>query len=693
MRPEVLFPLFASLTSLSGVGPKMEQNLEKLTGPHVSDLTRHLPVSIIDRSHRPLLKNATPNQIATVTVDIVKHFTPPNKRVPYRIQCRDDSGSLTLIFFRAHADYLLKKLPVGETRLISGKIETYDGELQMTHPDYMVTPDQSDSIPSFEAVYPLTAGVGVKQMQKAITQALTLLPDLPEWLDPGLIKQHQWPQWKTAMLTAHSPRTIDDLDPLTPVRQRLAYDELFANQLALALVRRQQRKLKGQMIVGNGQSEAKILKAFKYTPTQSQITAYNEIKTDMASTDRMLRLLQGDVGSGKTLVAIQAMAGAVDAGFQAALMVPTEILAHQHLTTIQPLAEQARISIVLLTGRDKGKKRQEKLELIKSGKADFIIGTHALFQDDVEFQKLGLAVIDEQHRFGVHQRLTLTGKGRAVDVLVLTATPIPRTLMLTSYGDMDVSRLLEKPAGRLPVDTRIFPTNRAQEIAMGLKRAIQKGERVYWVCPLVEQSDKLDIAAAEDRYLILKSYYGDRVGLVHGRMKAADKDTVMHQFINGGLDILIATSVIEVGVDVPEASIMIIEHAERFGLAQLHQLRGRIGRGDKPSSCLLLYGPQTSATGRERLKTLRETEDGFIIAEKDLKLRGAGELLGTRQSGLPEFKLADLNQHADLLAVARRDAEKLLSIDPDLNSTRAMAARTLLYLFECDNAIRNLRSG
>jgi len=693
MRPEILFPLFANLTSLNGVGPKMAKTLEKLTGPHVADLTRHLPVSIIDRSNRPVIKNAHPGQIATLSVEVIKHNKAPNRRVPYRILCKDSSGFITLIFFHAHEDYLLKTLPVGETRIISGKIETYDNAVQMTHPDYVTTPDQIDQIPPIEAVYPLTAGIGVKQISKAINHALERLPDLDEWIDGALVKKQNWKPWQQAMIKAHNPETAADLDPMSPDRQRLAYDELFANQLALALIRQQQRRLKGQSIVSSGKSAEKILKAFKFPPTPSQTTALQEISDDMASTDRMLRLLQGDVGSGKTLVAVLAMANAVDAGFQAALMVPTEILARQHFATIQPLIEQAGLTALLLTGRDKGKSRTEKTSAIQSGQADIIIGTHALFQDDVGFHQLGLAVIDEQHRFGVHQRLTLTGKGRAVDMLVMTATPIPRTLMLTSYGDMDVSRLLEKPAGRIAVDTRIFPISRVEEIAHGLKRAIDNGERIFWVCPLIEQSDKLDLAAAEDRFQILKSYYGDRVGLVHGRMKAKDKDAMMTAFIKGDMDILIATSVIEVGVDVPEATIMIVEHAERFGLAQLHQLRGRIGRGHKASRCLLVYGDDISQNGRARLKTLRETEDGFIIAEQDLKLRGAGELLGTRQSGIPEFSLADLNYHADLLQTARRDAEKYLSTDPKLTSERAKAIRTLLYLFELDSAIRNLRSG
>jgi ATP-dependent DNA helicase RecG len=494
-------------------------------------------------------------------------------------------------------------------------------------------------------------------------------------------------------MSGHAPEDEKSLEPTSLARSRLAYDELLANQLALALVRANMRRLKGRSIEGDSSLCRKVLDTLPYALTSSQETALTEIKTDMSSDDRMMRLLQGDVGSGKTVVALMVMLGAVEAGYQTAIMAPTEILARQHFETIEPLAKAAGLEVVLLTGRNKGKPRDAILEKLASGAAHIAIGTHALFQDDVEFENLGLAVIDEQHRFGVHQRLTLAAKGSAVDMLVMTATPIPRTLMLTAYGDMDVSRLLEKPAGRKPIDTRVLPLERLDNVVDAIRRTVNEGSKVFWVCPLVEESEVIDAAAAEERYDHLKHLFGDRVGLVHGRMKGPEKDAVMEAFAKGNVDILVSTTVVEVGVDVPEATVMVIEHAERFGLAQLHQLRGRIGRGERPSTCLLLYAPPLTETARARLKILRETNDGFVIAEEDLRLRGAGELLGTRQSGLPEFRLADLTIHGELLATARDDAALILSKDPELKDKRGQALRTLLYLFERDAAVKFLQSG
>jgi len=693
MRPEPLFPLFKPVTSLPGVGPRIAMLVERAAGPHVVDLCWHLPSGIIDRRYAPRVADARPGVVATMTLTVDKHQKAPNKRLPYKVFCSDDSGKIALVFFHAHEDYLRKTLPEGEVRVVSGKVEKFADELQITHPDHIGTAGEIAKLQAVEPVYPLTTGLTLKVLGKAVRASLEELPALPEWIDKSYLAQQGWKPWRDALRDAHAPEDEAALEADAPARQRLAYDELLSNQLALALVRAAMRKIKGRSIEGDGHLRAKVIEALPFRLTGSQETALTEIIEDMAAPIRMLRLLQGDVGSGKTVVALLAMLNAVEAGGQAALMAPTEILARQHLATIAPLAESAGIEVALLTGREKGKTRDAVLEKLASGGAALAVGTHALFQDDVDFEALSMAVIDEQHRFGVHQRLTLAAKGRAVDILVMTATPIPRTLMLTAYGDMDVSRLPDKPAGRLPIETRVMPIERLDDVTRALKRSLDGGAGVYWVCPLVEESEVLDVAAAEDRHAYLKKFFGEAVGLVHGRMKGKEKDAAMEAFAAGTTRILVATTVIEVGVDVPDATVMVIEHAERFGLAQLHQLRGRIGRGDKPSNCLLLYASPLTATAKARLEIMRETDDGFRIAEEDLKLRGAGELLGTRQSGLPEFRIADLSVHGDLLAAARDDAALIINRDPELESERGQALRTLLYLFEREAAVRNLRSG
>ncbi len=693
MRPEILFPLFKETNTLAGVGPKIAKLIEKLAGPHLIDLVWHLPSGIIDRRYAPKIGDAEPGRIATMTIEVGQHRPAKTRRLPYKVICSDATGFMTLVFFHAREDYLRRILPEGEIRVVSGTVEKFGNELQMAHPDHVGKLEELAKLQAVEPVYPLTQGLSLKVLSKAIEGALEFVPEPEEWLDPAYLNKQSWNPWAQAIKAVHHPQSDLDLSLETKDHQRLAYDELLANQLALAMVRRHLKRAKGRPIPGTGELQRKILAALPFDLTNSQKQAVEEITGDLGSDLRMHRLLQGDVGAGKTVVALMAMAHAIEAGAQAALLAPTEILARQHYATIAPLAEAAGIRAEIFTGRDKGKARAGILERLASGETDIAIGTHALFQEGVDFKNLAVAVIDEQHRFGVHQRLALTNKGNAVDVLVMTATPIPRTLTLTAYGDMDVSRLTEKPAGRLPIDTRAVPIERLDEVVNGVKRALEKGSKVYWVCPLVEESEVLDLAAAEDRYAHLNQVFGARAGLVHGKMKGPEKDAVMEAFSNGGVDVLVATTVIEVGVDVPQATVMVIEHAERFGLAQLHQLRGRIGRGSDASNCLLLYGGNLSATAKERLKIIRDTEDGFVIAEEDLRLRGAGELMGTRQSGLPVFRLANLAVHGELLATARDDAKLILERDPELEGERGQRLRVLLYLFERDAAVKFLRSG
>jgi ATP-dependent DNA helicase RecG len=693
LRPEILFPLFAPVTALPGVGPRFGKLIERLAGPAVVDLLWHLPSGIIDRRLRPKIAEAPEGVIATITVTVDRHLKPHNPRQPYRVRCRDETGFLHLVYFHVKGDYLEKLLPVGARRVVSGRIEHFNDEIQITHPDHVVDAADAASLKPIEPVYGLTTGLPLRTVQKAIAAALARAPALPDWLEPSLQRQRQWPAWRDALNAAHAPESETDLEPQAPPRQRLAYDELLANQLAIALVRAHTKRLPGRSIKVAGMLRQKVLASLPFPLTNSQRQALAEIGGDMASNERMLRLLQGDVGSGKTVVALLAMLDAVEAGHQAALMAPTEILARQHFATLSKLGAAAGVEIALLTGREKGKARESLLARLAAGEIGIAVGTHALFQEEVEFRDLALAVIDEQHRFGVEQRIALSSKGRGVDILVMTATPIPRTLMLTSYGDLDASRLTEKPAGRRPVATRTIPLERLEEVVAAVRRALDRRAKIYWICPLVAESEQVDLAAADARASELKSLFGERVGLVHGRMKGAEKDRVMAGFAEGAIDLLVATTVIEVGVDVPDATVMVVEHAERFGLAQLHQLRGRIGRGDKPSTCLLLYAQPLNETAKARLRILRESDDGFRIAEEDLRLRGFGEVLGTRQSGMPELRLADLAAHGDLIAMARDDARLFLSRDPGLKSARGEALRILLYLFQRDVAARYVRSG
>ena len=693
-RPEPLFPLFADLTTLEGVGPKTAQALAQIGVHKPRDLLFTLPHSGIDRAKRSTVRGAELPQVVTVEVEIGLHKAPSNRGGAYRITVEDAETSFQLVFFHARGDYLQKQLPTGRRRIVSGRVEMFDGIAQMVHPDHIVRAEDGGDIPAFEPVYPLTAGVTQKTMAKGAKSVLTRAPELAEWIDPSQKAQAQWPDWATAIHQAHNPQNMGDLAATAPARERLAYDEFMAHQLTLALARTALKREKGRPNHSNGVLRQRVLAGLPYRPTGAQSRAIDAIAADMAQPTRMNRLLQGDVGAGKTLVAFMALLVAVEAGGQGVMMAPTEILARQHLQALRPLAESAGVVLEILTGRDKGRERAAKLAALECGDIQLLVGTHAVFQKDVVFQDLRLAVVDEQHRFGVRQRLELGKKGQGADVLVMTATPIPRSLSLAQYGDMDVSVLDEKPPGRKPIKTALISTGRMDEVVEHLRGAVAEGRQCYWVCPLVEESEAVDLTAAEERFKRLRASLGEGVvGLVHGQMPSAEKDAAMRAFEAGETQVLVATTVIEVGVDVPNATIMVIERAEIFGLAQLHQLRGRVGRGDQASTCLLMYQPPLSETGMKRLTTLRETEDGFVIAETDLEMRGAGDLIGTAQSGLPRFRVADMETQTGLMAVAQSDARKLLADDPTLDSERGRAARVLLWLTGQNEAIRLISVG
>ncbi len=693
-RPEPLFPLFAGLETLEGVGPKTAQHLGQLGIQAPRDLLFTLPHSGIDRRLRETLQGAALPDTLTVAVTIGKHSPPRSKGGAYRIHVEDAQTAFQLVFFHARGDFWQRQLPEGSRRIVSGRVELFDGIAQMVHPDFTVPEEDAGNIPQFEPVYPLTHGITQKLMYKATRAALARVPHMGEWIDPGQLKKAGWPGFAEALTTAHTPTALQDLTSNAPARERLAYDELFAHQITLALARQVERRKKGRSSRATGALQAKVLAGLPYKPTGAQTRTMAEIMADMASNQRMNRLLQGDVGAGKTLVAFMALLAAVEAGGQGVLMAPTEILARQHLQGLQPLAESAGVVLEILTGRDKGSERQAKLAALARGDIQVLVGTHAVFQESVVFDDLRLAVVDEQHRFGVRQRLELGRKGRQADVLVMTATPIPRSLALAQYGDMDVSVLDEKPPGRKPIQTVLVSTERYDQVIERLRAAISDGRQCYWVCPLVEESEVSDLMAAEARFKRLRAVMGEGVvGLVHGQMPPAEKDAAMAAFQRGETQLLVATTVIEVGVDVPNASIMVIERAESFGLAQLHQLRGRVGRGTAASSCLLMYQAPLTATGRQRLEVLRETEDGFVIAETDLEMRGTGDLIGTAQSGVPRFRVADLEKQAALMAVAQSDARKFLSDDPTLETERGRAARLLLWLMRQDEAIRLISVG
>ena len=681
MRPEILNPLFVSVDAFHGIGPKLSRWIQELCGSRVIDVISHLPTSL---NHRPII-TTFPDQptLGTIQTTITNHKIPRLKRLPCVIEATSTIGDIQIVFFHYHTASLVKKLGIGTTIWISGHFIPDGNILKITHPDYMET--DPSKIPEDETVYPLKAGANGKVIRHLIAQILPTLPNLPEEIDQDLVQSQHWPSWRDAIVKAHNPKHIDDLSPISYERQRLAFDELFSNQIALHLIRHHNKKQQGFALPAKNKIKIKL----PFALTKAQNRCLKEISQDLVSSQKMTRLLQGDVGSGKTIVAVLSALQAVENNTQVAFLAPTDILARQHFEKIKALCAKQQISIELLTAQVKGSKRHQILTDLESGKIDIIIGTHALLEPTVIFHKLGLAIIDEQHRFGVKQRLSLSNKEKQTNVLVMSATPIPRTLALTAYGDMDISILDEKPAGRQEIDTRVLSISKMDTLIQHLKNT---SGQVYWVCPLVEESEKTDLMAAQKRFQDLQKTFGSDVGLIHGQMPAQEKEMAMQSFIQGKTKILVSTTVIEVGVDVPSAGIMIVEHAERFGLATLHQLRGRVGRGQEKAACILLHG-RLSATAKERLTVLRNSNDGFKIAETDLKLRGAGEVLGIRQSGLPSFHFADIAEHADLLQLANQKAISFLSQDPQLQTNRGQALKNMLYLFGKDNEIHFLKAG
>ena len=694
MRPSELFHLFGDLNNLSGIGPKTVINLKNLSIEKPRDFLFNLPFSVLDRLPVISIRGVPASKIVTVEVLVKAHKTGRSRASAHRVTVQDTEVSFQLVFFNARKEYLENLLPVGERRIISGKLEFYDNIPQIVHPHHVKKINEEKAIVRFEPVYPLTSGVSQKLMFGTINGLLEKLPKLGEWIDHELLKIKGWPSWQDALKSAHCPVSADGASNTNPARLRLAFDELFSHQLSLSIARNKIKRSKGKANISTGIFQTKVLNNLPFKFTEDQKLSIRDILDDLKKPERMNRLLQGDVGSGKTIVAFIGLIAAVEAGGQGAIMAPTEILARQHFETLLPLAEKAGISLGLLTGRDKGNSRRSKLADIKEGRANVIIGTHALFQADVVFQDLRFAVVDEQHRFGVNQRLELGKKGSVVDLLIMTATPIPRSLALAQYGDMDISIIKQKPPGRKPINTALISDVRIDEVVDKLKKSIAKGAQAYWVCPLIEESEVLHYTAAERRFEQLRAKLGEGVvELVHGKMSSETKDKIMDRFVSGNIKLLVATTVIEVGVNVPSANIMVVENAEKFGLAQLHQLRGRVGRGSNQSTCLLLYKEPLNISSRKRLSILRETEDGFKISEEDLNLRGSGDAIGTAQSGLPRFRMANIDIIEMLMETAHQQARYLLAKDPNLETPQGKAARNLLWLMDQDKSIQLITVG
>ena len=685
MRPKILYKLFSNLETIKGIGPKNAKLIERLCGKYLLDLILHRPIAYIDRRNSPKIKDLSNNSIVTLILKVDGHTPSFNKRMPYKITCSDDTGQLNIVYFNLRGPYLKKMFPIGSKKVVSGKVEEFNGIFQMTHPQHIADESNLDSVKKIECVYPLTAGISSKIIQKSINSSLAIIDDLPEWIPNDYLQKNNWTSWKKSIYEMHNPNELKE-DKEDIYLNRLVFDELLSQQLTVRLIKNKISKLKGNTIKPNGSLLEQLKSHLSFELTDDQNQAIKEISKDQSSPNKMLRLIQGDVGSGKTIVALHSMIQCAENSKKSILMAPTEILAEQHYNTIKLFAEKLKLSCALITASNKKNHNYE---------SDILIGTHALFQDKVSIDNIGLIVIDEQHRFGVHQRILLNEKaGNECDILLMTATPIPRTLELASYGDMDITKIMQKPKNRKPIITKSINLNKIESLKEALIKKLKQREKIYWVCPLVDESDKIDLQSVNQRVLDIQKYYKDfNVEMVHGQMKQEEKNKIMDNFKNFKTQILVATSVIEVGIDDPDATVIIIENSERFGLSQLHQLRGRVGRGTKQSTCILLFDGPLTENAKKRINVMKETNDGFKIAEEDLSIRGAGEILGTRQSGLPNFRLTDLNVHKSLMAQAREMAIKIVDKDPELSSDQGKSLRLLLHLFNNQVAIDYLKSG
>ena len=678
MKRELFDFLNTDLQFIKGVGPVLASRFnDVLGGRRVLDFMLHTPAYIRARGITENVASALPGDVITIPLLIKSHKqggTFRGHRRPTQIICADKMGNTVVLqFFNVNfLDYWLKKLPIGAWRMVSGKLERGGTRPTINHPDFIEEMQNANKIPSIQAIYPSGEGLTQKTFSNVRDQIFNLLPDkIADETDGNVV------EFFDALRHVHYPETADDLYPNSTYMVKLAYWELLAHQSAIVISRRNRADVRNRRIVRPKKYDLmdKFYSILPFDMTGAQTRTLREIFDDMARDVPMMRLVQGDVGSGKTIVALAAAVKMAESGAQTALLAPTDTLAQQHYAKIKPMCDKLGLVCDILTGRDKGASRREKLISLRSGRTKIVVGTHALFSDDVEYRDLGLVIVDEQHRFGVSQREALRAKGANPDLLALSATPIPRTLSMTIYGDMDVSIINEKPAGRLPIITTKLPIARVNELVSRLKLQIDSGAKVFWVCPLVDDSELSDLTAVNARYDELKKFF-PHAGLVHGQMDKKHRDAVMAKFAddNSDMKILVATTVIEVGIDVPRATIIVIENAERFGLAALHQLRGRVGRGNLQSYCILLYGRNITTEGMRRLDVLTETDDGFAIAEQDLIMRGTGELLGTRQSGWINYHFVDYVRHRDLFKLAASAARDMVGVDA--------WTRDLMFIFD-----------